>query len=209
MLKGKVLVTGGKYKSRRANGTFEKLRTESWNGLNWDDGFKNNKGYFCVYLPAHPSASSTGWVHRAHAVWWLKTGQVIKRGWAIHHKNENKLDDIFDNLQLMEHGEHSRLHSSKPLISCKCECCGEIFYLSIWRLRGGQRRYCSLKCYWQSPRSDVTRQKQSVSLREVYRSGKRKTSSEAMKRCWEQPGFRERASAAMSQGWARRKVQHA
>lgn len=170
MLSGNILLTGGKKRDRslwprRSNGTFEKVRTESWDGSDWDDGWKNNKGYFMIYCPEYPLASRTGWGRRFHVVWWLSTGEIIQKGTVLHHKNENKLDDRLDNLEKMSHGEHSRHHSTKEPVEHICIGCGNKFYLPKWR---GEKKFCSLQCYWKSPISKETRNKRSEGLKRSY-----------------------------------------
>lgn len=45
-----------------------------------------------------------------HLVWWWNTGQVVPDGFVVHHKNEIKNDNRFDNLELKEFGVHTRDH---------------------------------------------------------------------------------------------------
>lgn len=126
-------------------GRFKRTRFVSWTENEWDDGWINNRGYFMVYLPEHPSATWTGWVRRFHAVWWLRTGEVITQGTVLHHKNEIKLDDSFENLEKMSHGDHTRHHSTKPPVELKCLNCGNSFFLPKWK---DYQKFCSLACYW-------------------------------------------------------------
>ena len=46
----------------------------------------------------------------SHYVWWQNTEYWPQRGEHIHHINFDKLDDRFENLQLMTHKEHTSLH---------------------------------------------------------------------------------------------------
>lgn len=165
----KVLVTG----ERKANGQFVKVRTRSWTPDFWDDGWVDNRGKFHVYLPEHPKSSPTGWVFRSWAVWWLETGKIIEHPQALHHINHNGLDDRFENLQLMQAGEHTGHHSRKPLVEKICEVCGKLFGLPQWRINEDRGRWCSLNCYWRSPQSEETKEKRSKSLRRAYAEGKR------------------------------------
>ena len=43
-------------------------------------------------------------------IWEQHTGKVIPKGHQIHHKNENKLDNRLNNLQLINNSEHQKLH---------------------------------------------------------------------------------------------------
>lgn len=46
-----------------------------------------------------------------HRVIWEEQNGTIPDGHIIHHKNENKLDNHMENLELIEWGEHTRLHN--------------------------------------------------------------------------------------------------
>lgn len=45
-------------------------------------------------------------------VWWLNTGVIPSKGEVVHHINQDKLDNRFDNLQLMTASDHMKLHAS-------------------------------------------------------------------------------------------------
>lgn len=144
----------------------------------WDQGVMEPKGHFLVYRPDYPNSSSlTGRAKRYHIVWWLRTGEVIKHPWVLHHKNENKLDDRFDNLEKMLGGDHTRLHSSKPLIACICVVCNETFYLPQWRINQGRGKLCSQRCYQARGKSAVTRTKMTESQIRAWAEGRRHSNS--------------------------------
>lgn len=44
---------------------------------------------------------------------WIKRYGNIPKGYEIHHKNFNKLDNRIENLQLINHAEHTILHNHK------------------------------------------------------------------------------------------------
>lgn len=128
-----------------ATGRFVKT-SQPWSFENWDEGRINNRGRFIVYLPDYPRSYPGGRCLRTHAVWWLTTGQVVPEGWDLHHKDENKLNDKFENLELVVHGEHSRRHQKarrKQFPTPQtCETCSKQFLAYPAK----QRRYCSLSC---------------------------------------------------------------
>lgn len=69
-----------------------------------------------------------------HLSYWRATGEVIKPGETIHHKNEQKLDNEPGNLEKMPNGAHASLHhpswthghSGGYKNGCRCELCVEI-----------------------------------------------------------------------------------
>lgn len=176
MLQGTVLLTGENFRRRPilviSTGKVIQTVLTTWTEDRWDDGVVNDRGKFMVFRPDFPKCSASGWVHRARVVWWLHTGEVPE-GEDIHHDNEIKLDDRFENLRRMDHGEHSRLHNIKPLIQCVCITCGKEFGLPQWRINEGKGKYCSLSCYHSYPKSTLTRLRMSFGLCLAYEEGRR------------------------------------
>lgn len=87
-----------------------------------------------------------------HLVWWQSTGSLPKPGYVIHHKDENKYNNLFSNLEEITDAEHRRHHakgiSLKELI---CYCCGNIFYRSRRNYnakskQGQVKFYCTRSC---------------------------------------------------------------
>jgi hypothetical protein len=52
---------------------------------------------------------------RANVVWYEKTGEIIKYPYLLHHKNENKQDDRFRNLEKVTRAVHINLHRNNGL----------------------------------------------------------------------------------------------
>jgi hypothetical protein len=128
---------------RLPNGTFARVR-QPWTVDKWDDGIVNNRGRFLVYRPDCPRAYADGYALRAHVVWWLETGEVHQPGWNLHHKNENPLDDRFENLEAIKHGDHIRLHQAVEQVSKVCPTCGTTFSRPPWKAK--RQKFCSLGC---------------------------------------------------------------
>jgi hypothetical protein len=51
-------------------------------------------------------------IYESHYIWFKNTGYFPKKGEVIHHKDFNKLNNDFSNLQLMTNKEHLKLHWS-------------------------------------------------------------------------------------------------
>ena len=161
---------------RNKLGRFERVRAV-WDGSYWNDGYLSNKGRFMVYWPDCPRAYSGlgGYALRTHVVWWLATGKCHRKGEDLHHKDENKLNDIFSNLELLTHGNHSVLHNQLAPITGVCRHCKKEFTIS--RKRGKERtrtvRFCSQKCYHAHPRAKVHLERISAGLAHAYKEGRR------------------------------------
>lgn len=130
--------------TRKPDGTFAKQREKLWDETDWDDGFINGKR-FKVYRPDFPRTNVSGWALRSLVVWWLNTGQVPEADHVIHHKNEDKLDDRFDNLECMTHSQHQKHHRGND-VECVCGYCGRTFIVPQWRINQGRGKWCSHQC---------------------------------------------------------------
>ena len=76
----------------------------------------NTAGYRVLYRPKHQLADKKGCVLEHHHIWFKNTGQKILPNEVIHHKNEIKTDNRFENLKLMtkkQHMQHHRQNGSK------------------------------------------------------------------------------------------------
>ena len=84
-----------------------------------------------------------------HLVWEKETGMPVVDGMVIHHKNHNKYDNRFKNLEIMDWKDHARMHSKKKKVYCvlKCPVCGKVFEKEK-RMCGYGRKlvFCSKRC---------------------------------------------------------------
>ena len=122
----------------------------TWSEDRWDEGC-DDRGYLRIKYPAYPRASERGWALRSHVVWWLRTGQVVEKGYNIHHIDGNKRNDAFENLQLLSHSDHLSVRRSTER-EYVCKRCGRTYMLrdALVRKRGGTR-YCSDECVHAEP----------------------------------------------------------
>jgi len=157
----RVLISGGAGIKRGNDGKFKRTR-KIWKFKRWDDGYvrikKNGYKAFWVYRPDYAKFLSfsyaSGYVRRTHVVWWLKTGKVVPKGYVVHHKDRDSLNDRFSNLELMKSGKHTRLHSKKKKIKCVCQYCSTEFKLPQWRINQGRGKYCSLDCFYKNGKNE-------------------------------------------------------
>jgi hypothetical protein len=62
-------------------------------------------------------ADPNDWILLAQYVW-IKTNGPIPVGFGIHHKDENKLNDVIENLELVSKSKHLEIH--RPSFADKC-----------------------------------------------------------------------------------------
>lgn len=96
-----------------------------------------------------------------HLVWWQNTGELVPPGFVLHHKNEDKFDNRFENLELLskaEHASHHRQATAPAPVQLTCPVCQRQFTRipSQYRAKkaantSGQihcSRRCSVKNQW-------------------------------------------------------------
>lgn len=101
----------------RKGPTFHKRRAERQSRLQIGNRHYTSTGYVIVYVPDHPYASGRGYVMEHRLVMEKHIGRHLLPHEVVHHKNEIKDDNRVENLELMTHGEHTRLHhigSTRP-----------------------------------------------------------------------------------------------
>jgi hypothetical protein len=79
-------------------------------------------------------------------------GIELPKNEHVHHKNENKLDDRIENLEVIKIQDHTRLHATIYVKKIKvCIVCKKYFTLTIQqqsdeRCNRKIRKFCSKKC---------------------------------------------------------------
>ena len=110
-------------------------------------------GYVFVTAPAgYPGRIyRSGQILEHHLVWWRHTGQLVPPGMVLHHKNENKADNVFENLELKPRGTHTKDHCSLGNTKLRCAYCKQQFWRSVrqantYASQGCNKTYCSREC---------------------------------------------------------------
>ena len=70
------------------------------------------------------------YIYEHHYVYWKNMGCLLEVGEVIHHKNGNRRDNRFVNLELLDGIEHSRQHTSKrgvAVVFLICPICFSLF----------------------------------------------------------------------------------
>lgn len=127
-------------------GKFERTRSP-WSLANFDDGYVDANGRMRVYKPGHPRSSNMGYVMRSIVAFESYHGVLVSINFNIHHKDYNRLNDSKENLEIIEHAEHTRRHKTKASIKLICTFCKKDFLLKQCRINAGRGKYCSQACY--------------------------------------------------------------
>ena len=89
---------------------------------NWKRGVLMLGGYKYILSPNHPNKTKTGYVVEHRLVMEKHLGRLLKKKEVVHHKDENKLNNIIENLVLYESiGKHtSNEHMKKDELGRFC-----------------------------------------------------------------------------------------
>lgn len=121
---------------------------------------KNGPYELVIAPPEYPGKKYRGrYCYEHHLVWWQNTGGLPGPGEVVHHKNEDKRDNSYGNLEKKTGGKHTADHHVLlPLVRLICPECGTQFRIkgSIYRqrlkqqiqYRGNEKAdlYCSRSC---------------------------------------------------------------
>lgn len=127
-------------------GKFERLH-KPWSLENFDDGYIDDRGRMRVCIPGHARGYGRDYVLRAIVAYEAYHNTIVPKGYVVHHKNENKLDDSKENLEAMTIAAHTRHHCSKKPLVKTCFKCKSDFEIPQWRVNMGRGKYCSSQCY--------------------------------------------------------------
>lgn len=66
--------------------------------------------YWMRHMPDHPAANSLGYVLEHRLVMEEHLGRPLTADEIVHHRNEDTLDNRFENLEVMTQAEHATHH---------------------------------------------------------------------------------------------------
>lgn len=101
------------------------------------------------------------YAYEHHIVFWKKTGKVIGPGEVIHHKNEKRRDNRFENLEMISASDHSVHHNKVEPLNLSCGFCKKDFKLkpSFYRTRINRNSsglvFCCRSCAVRSQQSNL------------------------------------------------------
>lgn len=67
-------------------------------------------GYVTLLIKTHPNAAKDGYIFEHRVVKEMCLGRYLKENEVVHHKNGIKHDNRIDNLEVMDHAEHTIMH---------------------------------------------------------------------------------------------------
>jgi hypothetical protein len=75
--------------------------------------------------------------------------RLLKPYEQIHHINGNKLDDRFENLEILNKSDHQKLHGewNKGKLNTYCAKCQKQFHVRPCKLKQNKAIFCSRICY--------------------------------------------------------------
>lgn len=99
-------------------------------------------GYIYFIDKEHPLAHGKAkWVYYHRHVASIKLGRWITTDEIVHHIDENKANNVPDNLEVLNRSEHAKLHCPKELSNVVCPICSKEFSPKRWT-----QKYCSSAC---------------------------------------------------------------
>lgn len=115
-----------------------------------------NGPYILVKAPLeYPGKVYKGrYVYEHQLVWWLNTKILVPEGYIIHHKDEDKHNNTFSNLELKTSLQHIKEHNEERKaipVANNCHWCGVLHFLVPRNYRfkvakGKKYFFCSQKC---------------------------------------------------------------
>jgi hypothetical protein len=103
-------------------------------GHNWKGGIITDpQGYVMVHKPDHPAAKGNGYVYQHRLVAEEHLGRYLLPTERVHHRNHNKADNRWENLEVCEDVAHHLFHhrtrtdlrlpdEPNRVIRCSCGC---------------------------------------------------------------------------------------
>lgn len=84
-------------------------------------------GYQTFCDSKHPLKCGSGWVYYHRHVASIKIGRWLTKKDHVHHKDGNKENNLPENLEVLTHQEHSKLHWPQKLSRLiVCPVCGSV-----------------------------------------------------------------------------------
>lgn len=110
--------------------------------------------YNYALVPEHPFCTKNGYVLEHRIVVENNLGRLLNRNEVVHHKNEDKKDNRYENLEVLTSSEHATKHGleqGKAMVEFKCPNCLLIFVrerhrTKLFKKDPKYKIFCSRQC---------------------------------------------------------------
>jgi hypothetical protein len=83
--------------------------TGNW-AANFQKGSSEDRGYVLIKAHWHPKCQKDGYIYIHRVIMEARLGRFLEDNEIVHHKDEDKMNNHWDNLEVMTQSEHAREH---------------------------------------------------------------------------------------------------
>ena len=100
------------YGKKHSSGTIKKMSEVKLgeNNPNWNGGEKNHNGYMYLLKPDCPCSDNQGYISEHRYIAYKALGRCLKRNEVLHHIDEDRTNNLHENLLICSNSYHVGLH---------------------------------------------------------------------------------------------------
>ena len=100
----------GNFCSLDCLGAFRTRKLTGSLSANYKTGDVRDRDYVMVHAPWHPNATNKNKVYLHRLIVEARLGRLLNEDEVVHHKDGNKENNYWENLEVMTQSEHARKH---------------------------------------------------------------------------------------------------